>query len=70
MMGVPDKPAADVISAFVGSLGLPGRLRDAGIAREDFAKLISETLPDGRLRTHPRPITKAEELLEILELAW
>ena len=70
LMGDPSRPAADLVAEFVAGLDLPGRLRDAGIKREDFEKIARETLPDPRMKTHPRPITKMEEIFEILELAW
>jgi len=70
LMGAPDRPAADLVAELVASLGLPARLRDVGIKREDLRAIAEHTLHDPPIRANPRPIKTPEDILEILELAW
>ena len=68
-MGHPDDDAADVIAAFVKSLGQPGRLSEVGVTRDQFAMIADHTMHDSWLHTNPRKITSVEQVYEILELA-
>ena len=68
-MGHPGEDAADVIAAFVSALGLPGRLGDVGVKREQFAMIADHAMHDSWLHTNPRKITNVEQVLEILEAA-
>ncbi|HTD91798.1 MAG TPA: iron-containing alcohol dehydrogenase, partial [Burkholderiales bacterium] len=53
-MGHPGEDAADVIAAFVADLGLPGRLVEVGVKREQFAMIADHAMHDGWLHTNPR----------------
>jgi len=66
-MGHPGEDAADVIAAFVASLGQPGRLADVGVKREQFAMIAEHAMHDSWLHTNPRKITHAAQVMEILE---
>ncbi|MBI2960023.1 MAG: iron-containing alcohol dehydrogenase [Betaproteobacteria bacterium] len=68
-MGRPGEDAADVIAAFVADLGLPGRLADVGVEREQFATIAAHAMHDGWLHTNPRKITSPEQVMEILDAA-
>jgi len=68
-MGRPGEEAADVIAALVAELGLPSRLSDVGVGRDQFAVLAANTMHDGWLHTNPRRITSPEQVLTILEAA-
>ena len=68
-MGHAGEDAADVIAAFVADLGLPGKLADVGVKREQFAMIADHAMHDSWLHTNPRKITCADQVLEILELA-
>ena len=68
-MGHPGEEAADVIAAFVASLGQPGRLADVGVKREQFAMIADHAMHDSWLHTNPRKITHVEQVMEILETA-
>ena len=70
VMGRPDARAADLVAELVASLGLPGRLRDAGVKREDLARVASEAMHDHWVRTNPRPFLESGEILALLEAAW
>jgi maleylacetate reductase len=68
-MGHPGEDAADVIAAFVRGLGLPGRLSDVGVGREQFAMIADHAMHDSWLHTNPRKIIRTEQVMEILETA-
>lgn len=68
-MGHPGEDAADVIAAFVASLGQPGRLSEVGVKREQFAMIADHAMHDSWMHTNPRKITSVEQVYEILELA-
>jgi alcohol dehydrogenase class IV len=55
---------------FVRGLGVPWRLRDVGIAREDLAGIAARYDGTGPISTNPRPVGQASDIVEILELAW
>lgn len=68
-MGHPGKDAADVIAAFIADLGLPGRLSEVGVKREQFAVIAAHSMHDRYIHVNPRKITQVEQVLEILEAA-
>jgi maleylacetate reductase len=70
LMGAPEEEAAMLVARLVQSLGLPGRLRDVGIRREDLRPIAEHTMHDPPVKANPRPIKAPEDLMEILELAW
>ncbi|HEX2954575.1 MAG TPA: iron-containing alcohol dehydrogenase [Bacillota bacterium] len=51
------------------SLAIPQHLRELGLLREDFEKIVEESLPSGSLKANPRPVT-ADELTTILRENW
>jgi maleylacetate reductase len=70
LLGQPDEPASALVAGLVKSLGLPGTLREIGIKREDFRAIAEHTMHDPPVRANPRPIKTADDIVEILELAW
>jgi maleylacetate reductase len=68
-MGHPGEDAAEVVAAFVAALGLPGRLSEVGVARDQFAMIADHAMHDSWLHTNPRKITRPEQVMEILESA-
>ncbi|HUA55025.1 MAG TPA: iron-containing alcohol dehydrogenase [Candidatus Sulfotelmatobacter sp.] len=68
-MGQPDADAADLIAGFVAELGLPGRLSEVGVTREQFPVIAKNTMHDPWLYTNPRKIGTPEQVTEILEAA-
>jgi maleylacetate reductase len=53
LMGSPDRDAAELVLALVAGLGLPTRLRDIGIRREDFAAIAEHTMTDRAAAGNP-----------------
>jgi maleylacetate reductase len=70
LLGDPDARAGDLVAALARRLGLPGRLRDIGIGRDDFRAIAEHTMHDPAIRANPRPIAAPDDIAAILELAW
>ncbi len=68
-MGHPGEDAADVIAAFIADLGLPGKLSEVGVTRDQFAMIADHAMHDSWLHSNPRKITTPEQVLDILETA-
>jgi alcohol dehydrogenase class IV len=51
-------------------MGLPLRLRELGVPRDGLRQLASDALDDYSIHTNPKPVTAAEQVLEVLEQAW
>jgi len=68
-MGRPEAPAADLVAGFIATLGLPGRLSEVGVTREQFPLIAKNTMHDPWLYTNPRKVASPEQVVEILELA-
>ena len=62
--------AASEISGIVRSLGLPNRLRDIGVAKDDLARIAEKTMNDMSTATNPRKVEHAGVVLALLERAW
>lgn len=69
-LGRPGERTGPVMRDFVRGLGVPWRLRDVGIAREDLPGIAARYDGTEPIATNPRPIGGAPDIVEILELAW
>ncbi len=69
-MGYAGERAGDVIEQLVRDLGLPTRLRDIGVARDDFDPIARKVMNDHSIGANARQPAGPEELVELLELAW
>ena len=49
---------------------LPLKLRDLGVPRDGLKQLAVDALDDYSIHTNPKPVTAAEQILEVLEQAW
>ena len=58
----------DVIGAIVQRLDLPRTLKDVGIGKDKFENFANNSLKDPWLSTNVVPLTKSEQVLEILEM--
>jgi maleylacetate reductase len=72
--GMSDEAAAEaaarVVDEFILGLGMPHKLRDLEIPREDFGEIAELTMRDGAGRNNPVPITSKDQVIEVLEKAW
>jgi alcohol dehydrogenase class IV len=62
--------AVDGVFRFIGQLGLPQRLRDAGIAESDLPHLAQLALQSRAVRDNPKPITDSAQTRAVLQAAW
>ena len=69
-LGQPGERAGPAMRAFVRRLGVPSRLRDVGITREQLPGIAARYDGTGPISTNPRPIGGAADIVEILELAY
>ena len=51
-------------------MALPLKLRDLGVPRDGLKQLAVDALDDYSIHTNPKPVTSAEQVLEVLEQAW
>lgn len=69
-MGVPEETAAHAVKALISRLGLPTTLQDVGVARTQLEEIAARAIKHPVVLKNPRSLTSADEVLEILELAW
>lgn len=51
-------------------MGLPLKLRELGVPRDGLKQLAIDALDDYSIHTNPKPVSAAEQVLEVLEQAW
>lgn len=68
--GRPNDDAADAVADLVAALGLPRRLRDADVKREQFREIAENSMHDRYIPANPRKISGPDDVIEILEMAW
>jgi maleylacetate reductase len=54
----------------ISRLGLPTRLRDAGVSEKVIAAVAEAAIHDPLLASNPRPIKSLSEVMLLLEQAW
>lgn len=69
-LGDASRPAADQVEGLIAALGLPTRISQLGIDRSRLPIIAEKGMANRWVRTNPRPITQASQLLDILESAW
>ncbi len=72
--GLPEKEAAkrapDFIEDFYRRLGMPVRLRDAGIPQQDIERIAHDAMGDFYLHQNARKVKSQSELSELLAQMW
>jgi alcohol dehydrogenase class IV len=72
--GLPEieaaKRAPDFIDDFYRKLGMPVRLRDAGIPQEDIDHIAEEAMGDFYLHQNARKVKSKSELTDLLKQMW
>jgi alcohol dehydrogenase class IV len=69
-LGCPGEPAADAVAALVRALGLPQRLRDAGVKREQLPAVAAAAIKNRWVLANPQPIRTEADVMRLLEAAW
>jgi alcohol dehydrogenase class IV len=67
--GEAARAAVEAVRGLATRIGLPARLREAGVPREALAEVAEAALSDGSIVYNPRP-ADAASLAELLEAAW
>src|SRR5262249_38750245 len=62
-LGAAGEPAATVLDHFITGLGLPRRLRDVGVKRDDLQRIATNCMLDDWTFSNPRPIHAAQEIV-------
>jgi maleylacetate reductase len=69
-LGSAGQPAAEVLDRFITGLGLPRRLRDVGVKRDDLQRIATNCMLDDWTFSNPRPIEGAQEIVPLLESVY
>lgn len=69
-MGRGNTDAPTAVAELVASLGLPTRLRDLKVQKEQFEQIAAGALENLWVRTNPRPIKSKDDLIQLLNDAW
>jgi maleylacetate reductase len=69
-LGQPAKRASEVLDDFIRGLGMPRRLREVKVDEADLPRLAQNCMLDDWTYSNPRPISRSEEVLEILCAAY
>jgi maleylacetate reductase len=69
-VGNPTTPLADIVAGLISHLGLPTRIRDAGVSERAIAAVAEAALRDPLLASNPRPIKSLTDVRLLLEQAW
>lgn len=69
-IGNPNIALSDAVAALIADLGLPQRLRDVGIQKENLKPIAEEAARHPTVLSNPRPITGPQDIMEILNAAW
>lgn len=69
-LGQPDTSAAQAVRDLVNKLELPATLQDVGVSREQLPEIARRAIKHPVVRNNPRRLDSAEQVEEILALAW
>lgn len=69
-LGQPQCSASAAVAGLIKTLGLPGNLQAVGVTREQLPEIARRASQHPVVRRNPRPLDRAEQVGEILELAW
>jgi alcohol dehydrogenase class IV len=61
---------ADHVFALISQLGMPQRLRDAGVDKSILPKLAENMLKSEAVRSNPKSVTSVTQTLPYLEAMW
>jgi two-component system osmolarity sensor histidine kinase EnvZ len=57
-------------AALIAGLGMPTRLRDQGVSRDQFEAIARGAMDNMWVRSNPRPITSQQDVIGLLEAAF
>jgi alcohol dehydrogenase len=62
--------AIDAIAEFTKKLGIPQRLRDAGVPEEGLIEVAELALSDGAIVYNPTMVFETDQIMDVLKKAW
>ncbi len=62
--------AAGAVRDLVQRLGLPGRLRDVAVSRDQLSFVARDAMEDRSLMNNPRKVKDAAEVEQVLQQMW
>ena len=68
-LGRPNLKAHEAVKELIVDLGLPSKLADVGIGSELYDKIVEYALEHQIVLSNPKPITKADDVYQILDFA-
>jgi len=68
-LGDASRPASELLDELIRGLGMPRTLKEVGVGEKDLDLIAEYTLEDIWGRTNPRPITSADDVMQILRTA-
>lgn len=69
-LGCPEMPASHAVKSLITNLGLPTTLREVGVEESQLPEIAARALAHPVVRNNPRVISTADDVTEILRLAW
>lgn len=69
-LGRPGASASEAVAELVSTLGLPGTLAAVGVQQDQLDEIATRASQQRVVRRNPRTIETAEDVAEILTLAW
>ncbi|MBT8145735.1 MAG: iron-containing alcohol dehydrogenase [Gammaproteobacteria bacterium] len=69
-LGEPDLTAGQAVRQLVAALQLPQNLQDVGVSRDQLPQIARLASQHPVVQRNPRAIANADDVQEILELAW
>ena len=68
-LGRPELKAYEAVKELIVDLGLPASLEDVGIKKDLYEKIVEYALEHQIVLSNPKPITKADDIYQILDFA-
>ncbi len=69
-LGTPNTPTYTTLKQLISGLGLPTSLQAVGVERRQLQEIAELACLHPVVKSNPRPITCADHVMEILQLAW
>jgi len=69
-LGIKEAHAGDAVRSLVDNLGLPTNLQAVGVEHSQLDEIAKRAIQHPVVLKNPRKLESAEQIREILELAW
>jgi maleylacetate reductase len=69
-LGQENATAAEAVASLIAGLELPRSLRDVGVSSDQLDEIAKRAIRHPVVRRNPRELHSADQIMEILEIAW